>query len=83
MSGFPTQENLNILLLVSYDLFIGMDWLDAHKTKLYYYNKILECENEEERRVTLQGIQKHVSTRQISSLQVKKYCKNGCPLYAI
>jgi hypothetical protein len=60
-----------------------MNWLDAHKTKLDCYNKTLECENEEGRRVTLQGVQNHVSVRQISSLQVKKYCRKGCPLYAI
>jgi hypothetical protein len=83
MSGFPTQVNLNILPLGSYDLLIGMDGLAAHKTKLDYYIKTLECENEEGRRVTLQGIQKHVSVRQISSLQVKKYCRKGCPLYTI
>jgi hypothetical protein len=62
---------------------IGMDWLVAHKTKLDCYNKTLECENGEGRRITLQGIQKPVSVRQISSLQVKKYCRKGCPLYAI
>jgi hypothetical protein len=60
-----------------------MDWLAAHKTKLDYYSKTLECENEEGRRVTLQGIQNLVSVRQISTLQVKKYCRKGCPLYAI
>jgi len=47
MSGFPTQVNLNILPLGSYDLLIGMDWLNAHKIKLDYYNKTLEFENEE------------------------------------
>jgi hypothetical protein len=46
-------------------------------------NKNLECEYEEGRKITLQGIQNHVSVRQISSLQVRKYCKKGCPLYAI
>jgi hypothetical protein len=83
MSGFPTQANLNILPLGSYDLLIGMDWLDSHKTKLDCYNRTLECENKEGRRVTLQGIQNHVSVRQISKLQVKKYCRKGCPLYEI
>jgi hypothetical protein len=83
MSGFPTQVNLSILPIGSYDLLIGMDWLAAHKTKLDCYSKTLECENGEGRRVTLQGIQKHVSVRQISTLQVKKYCRKGCPLYAI
>ena len=83
MSGFPTQANLNILPLGSYDLLIGMDWLAFQKTKLDCYSKTLEFENEEGRRVTLQGIQNLVSMRQISSLQVNKYCRKGCPLYAI
>jgi hypothetical protein len=83
MSGLPTQETLNMLPLGSYDLLISMDWLVSHKTKLDYYNKTLECEDEEGRKVTLQGIQKNVSVRQISSLQVNNYCIKGCPLYAI
>ena len=48
-----------------------------------FYNKNLECENEEGRKVTLQGIQNIVSVRQISTLQVKKYWKKGYPLYGI
>jgi hypothetical protein len=57
--------------------------LVVHKTKLDRYNKTLECDNEEGRKVTLQGIQKSISVRQISTLQVKTYCRKGCPLYAI
>jgi hypothetical protein len=34
MNGIPTQTILNILPLGSYDLLIGMDWMDAHKSKL-------------------------------------------------
>ena len=33
--------------------------------------------------MTLQGIQKPILVRQISSLQMKKYCRKGCSLYAI
>jgi hypothetical protein len=83
MNGLPTQATLNMLPLGYYDLLIGMDWLDAHKTKLDCYNKTLEFEDVEGRRITLQGIQKLVSVRQISSLQVKKYCRKECSLYAI
>jgi hypothetical protein len=83
MDGLPTQATLNILPLGSYDLLIGMDWLAAYKTKLDYYHKTLECVNEEGRNITLQGIQKPVSMRRISSLQMKKYCRKGCPLYEI
>jgi hypothetical protein len=77
MDGLPAQDTLNILPLGSYDVLIGMDWLDAHKTKLECYHKTLECVNEEGRKVTLQGIQKPVSVRQISSLQMKKILQKG------
>jgi hypothetical protein len=64
-------------------MLIGMDWLVSHKSKLDYYNKTLECGDEEGKKRILQGIQNLVSMRQISSLQVKMYCRKGCPLYAI
>jgi hypothetical protein len=63
VDGFPTQATLNILPLGSYNLLIGMDWLDAYKTKLDCYHKTLECVNEEGKNTTLQGIQKPVSVR--------------------
>jgi hypothetical protein len=83
MDGLPTHATLNILPLGYYDLLIDMDWLDAYKTKLGCYHKTLECVNEEGRKITLQGIQNHVSMRQISALQMKNYCRKGCPLYEI
>jgi hypothetical protein len=46
--------------------------LVSHKAKLEYYNKTLEFEDEEGRKITLQGIQNFVPMRQISALQVKK-----------
>jgi hypothetical protein len=83
MGEFPTQATLNILPLGSYDLLIGMDWLATHKARLDCYHKTLECVSEEGRRITLQGIQKLVSLRQISGLKMRKYCRKGCPLYVI
>jgi hypothetical protein len=83
LGEFPTQATLNVLPLGSYDLLIGMDWMAAHKAKLDYYHKTLECVSKEGKRITLQGIRKLVSVRQISSLQMRKYFQKGCPLYAI
>jgi hypothetical protein len=83
LGKFPTQATLNVLPLGSYDLLIGMDWLAAHKAKLDCYHKTLEYVRKEGKRITLQGIQKPVSVRQISALQMRKYCRKGCPLYAI
>jgi hypothetical protein len=83
LGEFPTQETLNILPLGSYDMLIGMDWLATHKAILHYYHKTLECVSKEGKRITLQGIRKPVSVRQISSLQMRRYCQKGCPLYVI
>jgi hypothetical protein len=80
---FPTQAILNVLPLGSYDLLIGMDWMAAHKARLDCYHKTVECVSKEGKRITLQGIRKPVSVRQISALQMRKYCRKGCPLYAI
>ena len=83
LGEFPTQATLNILPLGSYDLLIGMDWLAAHKARLDCYHKTLGCVSKEGKRITLQGIQNPISVRQISALQMRKYCRKGCPLYAI
>jgi len=34
MNGFKTQANLNLLPLGSYDILIGMDWLEKHRVIL-------------------------------------------------
>ena len=38
MNGLVTCVDLNVLPLGSYDVLIGMDWLEAHRVKLDYYN---------------------------------------------
>ena len=47
MDGLVTCADLNILPLGSYDVFIGMDWLEVHRAKLDCYNKTFECFDEE------------------------------------
>ena len=47
MDGLLTCVDLNVLPLGSYDVLIGMDWLEAHKSKLDCYNKTFECLDEE------------------------------------
>jgi predicted aspartyl protease len=41
LDGQNIRTNLNILPLGSYDMIIGMDWLEQHKAILDYYTKIL------------------------------------------
>jgi hypothetical protein len=56
MSGRHTQEALNILPLGYYDIMLWMDWLATHKEKLNFYEKTLECQDEEGNENILQDI---------------------------
>ena len=47
MDMLVTDAYLNVLPLGSYDVLIGMDWLEAHREKLDCYNKTFECLDEE------------------------------------
>ena len=47
MNGLVTCVDLNVLPLGSYDVLIGMDWLEAHRVRLDCYNKSFKCLDEE------------------------------------
>jgi len=49
LNELSTHANLNFLPLESYDVIIGMDWLGMHRTKLDFYNKVLEYIDDEGR----------------------------------
>ena len=81
MNGLITCVDLNVLPLGSYDVLIGMDWLEAHRVKLDCYNKTFECMDEEGNPVIVKGIPKVISVRQVLAMQLKKLCRKGCQLY--
>ena len=83
MNGLKTFADLNIIPLGSYDVLIGMDWLDAHHAILDYHNKAYTCLDEEGNQVTIKGIPRPISLRQITALQLKKCLRNEFQLYAI
>ena len=78
---WSTCVDLNVLPLGSYDVFIGMDWLEAHRVKLDYYNKTFECMDEEGNPRIVRGIPKVIYVRKISAMQLKKFTKKGFQLY--
>ena len=82
MNGLATCVDLNVLPLGSYDVLIGMDWLEAHKIHFYYYNKAFECLDEEGNLKVVKGIPKVISVRQISSMQLKTFYGKGWSVYA-
>ena len=60
------------------DVLIGMDWLEYHRVKLDYYNNTFECMDEEGNPRVVRGIPKVIFVRQISKMQLKKFCRKGC-----
>ena len=82
MNGLMTYADLNFLQHCSYDILIGMDWLLAHRVKLDCYNKTFECLDEQGNLRVVKGIPKVISVRKISAMQLKKFCRKGCKVYA-
>ena len=61
---------------------IGMDWLEAHRVKLDYYNNTFECMDEEGNPRVVRGIPKVIYVRKISTMQPRKFYWKGCRMYA-
>ena len=83
LNGFTTEVNLNILPLGSYDLLIGMDWLENNKALMNCWDKTLHCVDEEGKMFILKGKPKPISVRQISALQLKRTARKGYQVYAV
>ena len=46
LNGLQTKVDLYVIPLGSYDVFIGMDWLDAHFVVVDFHNKMIMCLND-------------------------------------
>jgi len=81
MNGFDTQAHLNILPLGSYDLLIGMDWLEKHRVILNCYDKTFSGVDHIGNRFIVKGIPKKTMIREISALQMKRSIQKGCKVF--
>jgi hypothetical protein len=66
-----TRLKVYITTLGAYDLIIGMDWLAAHRALVDCFTKRVLCVDDEGRPVEIQGVQRKVSLRFISTMKVK------------
>ena len=82
MNGLVNYADINVLPLSSYDILIRIDWLEAHRVKLDCYKKNFKCIDEEGKSRVVRGIPKVISIRNISAMQLKKFCRKGCRVYA-
>ena len=83
LSQFETQVKLNVLLLGSYDVLIGMDWMEKHKVVLNCFEKTFACLDDKGEVVKVKGIPRKVSVRQFFTLQMKKFVRKGCKVFVV
>jgi hypothetical protein len=83
LGEFFTRANLYIIILGSYNIVIGMDWLESHEAILSHKTKWLSLVDDEGKRCMIVGWNQGVSLRFISSLQLWKSMRKGCKIYAI
>ena len=55
MDQFETFVKLNVLPLGSYDILIGMDWLEQHRVILHRYDKTFTCINNDGKPISVKG----------------------------
>lgn len=72
-----TTTNLNVLLLGSCSMLLGMDWLCLHRTKVECYDKAIEYVDENGELRTLQGKKKATWVRMVTAMQAKCRHKKG------
>ena len=83
MDQFETSVKLNVLPLGSYDMLIGMDWLEQHKVVLNCFDKTFTCINNDGKLINVRGIPRKTIIRNIFSLRLKRDIRKGCKAYAI
>ena len=83
MDQFETSVKLNVLPLCSYDMLIGMDWLEQHRVELNYFDKTFTCVNNDGETVNVKGIPRKTTIRWIFSLQLKRSVRKGCKAFTV
>jgi hypothetical protein len=78
-----TRLKVYVTALRAYDLIIGMDWLAAHRAMVDCLAKRVLCVNDQGRPVEIQGVQRKVSLRFMSTMKVKQCLRQGCQLYVV
>jgi hypothetical protein len=82
LNGMNTSIDLNIIPLGSYDILNGMDCLEKNHVFLDCHNKTFTCLDGNGKHITLKGVPRPISIRDISALQLKRCFRKGCQLYA-
>ena len=60
---FETSVKINVLPLGSYDMLIGMDWLEQHRVVLNYFDKTFTCVSNDRELINVKGIPRKTTVR--------------------
>lgn len=63
MNGKRIKTELNVLHLGSYELLIGMDWLECHRAIINFLDKTFTCIDDEGRDKIVKGIPRPIRVR--------------------
>lgn len=83
LNGMPTTTNLNVLPLESCSMLLGMDWLYFDRTKVDFYEKAIECLDDNGEKRILQGKKNPISVRMVIAMQAKRSCRKGCVMFTV
>ena len=83
MDKFETSIKINVLPLGSYDMLIGMDWLEQHRVVLNYFDKTFTSVNNDGETINAKGIPRKITIIQIYALQLKRVIRKVCKVFAI
>eukprot|EP00253_Pinus_taeda_P017640 PITA_17640 len=78
-----TKLKVYVTALGTYDLIIGIDWLEAHQAWVDCYGKRILGMNDEGEVIQIQGIRRKVSLRYIVVMKMKRCLRKGCQAYVI
>eukprot|EP00253_Pinus_taeda_P010307 PITA_10307 len=79
----PVTADLNVLPLGSYDILIGMEWLEKHWSLVDCKTKVIYYRDQQGNRKEMQGIKQPVQVHPITANQLVKCIQKGCQVYAI
>eukprot|EP00253_Pinus_taeda_P016502 PITA_16502 len=79
----PITADLNILPLGSYDILIGMDWLEKNWSLVDCKTKIIYYRDQQGNIKEMQGIRRPMQVWPITANQLVKCVQKGCQVYAI
>jgi hypothetical protein len=82
LNGVNTIIDLNIIMLGSNDILIGMDWLDMHHVSLVCHNKTFTCLGEKRKHILVKGIPRLVSIREFQPYSSKDILQKNYQLFA-